>query len=135
MSREYVLEFADEESKELADNITQYCTLRKKTYSCTGIEIVSVIIDGAMLVVALLTIPAVAEAINKKSITVKFDGFVVKDPASKILNELKKDPEMLSRVEKAIIDNRIEISGSTKQANEFNYAVKALIEERRKYDI
>ena len=135
MSRNYVLEFADEDTRKLADIIAPYCTRRKTTYSCTGMEIASFLIDGAMLVVTLLCIPTVAKEIDKKTITVKFEGFIVKDPISKLLNELKKDPEMLDRVEKALNNQKIEITGTTKQVMKFYDAVNALLEERRKYDI
>lgn len=125
-----VIEGKSEDMGALIEEISLYCIESRKTQSSTGMEIATLVISALGLLISLMSVPALVDAIDNKKVVVKVGGVTLKDTAKSILQNLKKDPELISEVKKAFESGKLEIEGTAERIATFLKELRELIDEK-----
>ena len=126
-----VLVGKDEKEKVLMQDLQRYSLDCRHTKSCTGIEIATFIVAALELLVMLICIPAVSNAIDNRKLLVKFDGYTFNNTTKELLQQFKKDSELMTILKDAYVSNSIELKGSAKQIVIFRKKIKEFLDDER----
>ena len=113
----------------LIEEVKPYCIESRKTESCTGIEIATLIISALGFFVALISVPLLTDAINSKKVIVKIGGVVMNGSAAEILQNLRKDQELMNEIKRLFKSGTLETIGTAKQVVAFREGLRKLLSE------
>lgn len=101
-----------------------------ETKSITGFEIATFVMQVIDLIATVVSIPVLAEAINKGHICVTIDGYKINDSVSHIIKGIQSDPDLLKMAEQAYTDNTLSVEGNTKSNIQFRKKLQTLIDSK-----
>lgn len=122
------IEKKDDSMDELVCAIRPYSTYERISKSAIGIDTLTFILTAVQLLIAMLSIPALSDAISKKTVILGIDGCKRCGTLKEITAELKARPEFLSEVKAAYQNNSISFEGNVKLVNELKELIGDIID-------
>lgn len=117
------------DTESFCDLLSSFGLFSVETKSCTGFEIVTLIMQLFNLIIVAVSVPAIWDAINREHIIVTIDGWKFNDHFSDIINAINSDSVLLEKAKEAYKNHTIEAEGNAESILKFRKELQKLIDK------